>query len=82
MVFIDKWLVGDEKIVWFTWLFYIAAAIGAWKLVWFILTPFLTCLKQCCRCKQDLKEKYGRADNSAYAVVTGGSDGIGLELCH
>ena len=82
MVFIDKWLVGDEKIVWFAWLFYIAVAIGTWKLVWFILTPILMCLKPCCRPKQDLLGKYGRADKSAYAVVTGGSDGIGLELCH
>ena len=32
--------------------------------------------------RQNLNQKYGRIDNSAYAVVTGGSDGIGLELCH
>jgi short-subunit dehydrogenase len=32
--------------------------------------------------RQDLNRKYGRIDNSAYAVVTGGSDGIGLEMCH
>ena len=32
--------------------------------------------------RQNLNKKYGRMDNSAYAVVTGGSDGIGLELCH
>ena len=31
---------------------------------------------------QDLNQKYGRPDRSAYAVVTGGSDGIGLEMCH
>ena len=32
--------------------------------------------------RQNLNQKYGRIDNSAYAVVTGGSDGIGLEMCH
>ena len=29
-----------------------------------------------------MMKKYGREDKSAYAVVTGGSDGIGLEMCH
>ena len=82
MVFFEKWLFGDDKITWFVWLFYLAALIGAWKLIKFILSPFLTCFSHWCKRPQDLKKKYGRPDNSAYAVVTGGSDGIGLELCN
>ena len=78
--FIDNLIAGDDKVVWFTWLFYIAVVLGAWKIFCWILTPLLTCLKHCCRCRQNLIGKYGR--EGAYAVVTGGSDGIGLELCH
>ena len=28
-----------------------------------------------------MRQKYGREDGSTYAVVTGGSEGLGLELC-
>ena len=81
-MFLDKWIVGDDKIIGFSWVFLIAVVIGAWKILWWILMPMLLCLGHCCRCKQNLKARYGREDNSAYAVVTGGSDGIGLELCN
>jgi hypothetical protein len=30
---------------------------------------------------KDLLAKYGSADKKPYAVVTGGSDGIGLAMC-
>ena len=33
-----------------------------------------------CRCKQDLYKKYGDRNGQSWAVVTGGSDGIGLEM--
>ena len=82
MAFFDKWLVGDEKITWVVLLVYFTAFIGAWKMFWCILTPFLTCARNKCVCPQDLRRKYGRRDNASYAVVTGGSDGIGLELCN
>ena len=82
MTFVDKWLVGDERKEWFVWFFYFALLIGTWKILWWILTPLMICCKHKCRGRQDLRKKYGRIDNSAYAVVTGGSDGIGLELCH
>ena len=81
---IDEWISGDEdeKIVWFAWLSYFIFLIGLWKLLACILNPFLICCNHCVKCKQNLNGKYGRPDKSAYAVVTGGSDGIGLELCH
>ena len=31
---------------------------------------------------QNLLEKYGVPGKKTYAVITGGSDGIGLEMCH
>ena len=81
-MFFDKWLVGEERVTAFAWLVYICLVIGLLKLLIWILTPLCICLRHCCRCKQNLNAKYGRADNSAYAVVTGGSDGIGFELCN
>ena len=44
------------------------------KLVKFINRQFIR------RLNQDLYEKYG--SKGAWAVVTGGSDGIGLCMCH
>ena len=49
MAFIDNWLVGDEKKVWFIWLFYIAAAIGLWKLLYCIFNPILICCGAKCK---------------------------------
>jgi len=37
-------------------------------------------LRGCCKSKTHMYEKYGRA--GSWALVTGGSDGIGLEMCH
>jgi hypothetical protein len=34
----------------------------------------------CCKSKTHMYEKFGRA--GSWALVTGGSDGIGLEMCH
>lgn len=34
------------------------------------------------RWDQDLLAKYGKKDGSTYALVTGGSDGIGLQICN
>ena len=34
----------------------------------------------CCKSKTHVFDKYGR--NGSWALVTGGSDGIGLEMCH
>ena len=81
----NEMIAGDDKILWLSWLVFISVIIGAWKVLWFILTPILACFRHWCRCRQDLRRKYGRTglrEKEAYAVVTGGSDGIGLELCH
>ena len=81
---VDKWLAGDEdeKIVWFAWICYFVFLLGLWKLLACILNPFFICCANCTKYRQNLNGKYGRPNNSAYAVVTGGSDGIGLELCN
>lgn len=58
--------------------------IGAYKLLMFTLRQIYACMTYCCRTKQDLLRKYGgnaSADGS-YAVVTGGSEGLGLEMCN
>ena len=51
MAFIDKYLVGDEKIVWFAWLCYFALFIGFWKIFWCILSPILLCCGAKCKFK-------------------------------
>lgn len=64
-----------------------AVIVGAWKLVFFLIGVLQFLNRHCCRCKQnDLFKRYGRAgirDQDAgqpcYALVTGGSDGIGLK---
>ena len=83
-MFFDKWLVGPERKIWFILIFYFALFVGALKILFgWILPLMLSCLTHCCcRGRQNLKKKYGREDGSTYAVVTGGSDGIGLELCN
>ena len=83
MTFVDPYLTGDDKSTWLVWLIYLAILIGIYKIACWILSPLFACAKHfCCRCRQDLNAKYGRRDRSSWAVVTGGSDGIGLEMCH
>ena len=36
--------------------------------------------RHCCRSGHDLRKRYGQEDS--YVVVTGGTEGIGLEICH
>lgn len=67
-----------------------AVVVGAWKLVFFLIGVLQFLNRHCCRCKQnDLFKRYGRTirrnqdtGQPCYALVTGGSDGIGLELCN
>jgi len=56
-------------------------AIGAIKLLIFIIGSCCGCGEYCCRGRQNLKAKYGRENGESYAVVTGGTEGLGLELC-
>ncbi len=58
---------------------WIIFSIGA--LIFLIYTiKLLMFIVMNCRCKQDLLQKYGTS--KTFAIVTGGSDGIGLALCH
>lgn len=75
-------ITGEDKQWWAVILFWIIFVVGVWNILMCILSPMVKCSKHCCRYRQRLNDKYGRKDNSAYAVVTGGSDGIGLELCN
>ena len=79
----EEQIAGEDKNLLLTILFYFFAIIGLIWIMVCILKPLITCCKYKCVCgRQDLNRKYGREDKSAYAVVTGGSDGIGLEMCH
>ena len=82
MAFPDKYLFGDDRPTWLIWLVYLTVLIGLLYLVYWVYKPLTVCCKHKCRGKQNLMHKYGRIGGSSYAVVTGGSDGIGLELCH
>ena len=76
-------IAGEDKNWPLTILFYFLAIFGAYLVLKCMLSPFFTCCKYKCVRRQDLFKKYGRSDaKTAYAVVTGGSDGIGLEMCH
>ena len=71
---IDAIIAGEDS--WQKWVLYLVFLIGVFKIV----SPIIWLISTCCtRRKQDLRKKYGR--EGAYALVTGGSDGIGLELC-
>ena len=79
----EKLIAGDEKNWPLTILLYFFVAIALISILLCILKPFFLCCKYKCVCgRPNLNRKYGREDKSAYAVVTGGSDGIGLALCH
>ena len=56
--------------------------IGSYVLLRFLVRNLVACCRLCCRGRQDnLLSKYGRQDGSTFAVVTGGSEGLGLALC-
>lgn len=64
----------------------IATFIGLWEIFKFTLSWLWYLWKCLARGRQDLYRKYAkaRADSTkpSFAVVTGGSDGIGLGMCH
>ena len=67
----------DKKNIWFIIFLHISLCVGALQVIVWIYNI----LFYCCRFRQNLWAKYG-GRKEAYAVVTGGSDGIGLELCN
>ena len=73
---------GDDKNMPFTVCMYVAAGIGALFILIWLYKAVALVLQFTCRCRQNLMRKYGSPDGNSWAVVTGGSNGIGLELCH
>jgi hypothetical protein len=55
---------------------------GVVFLGYYAIVFMLFIFERCCRKNQNLLQKYGTPGKKTYAVVTGGSDGIGLEICH
>ena len=65
-------------------IFVIAWSIGIWKILWFLIGRCQWTGKHCCRGMCQKKNRtftnYG-VKGQSWAVVTGGSDGIGLAMC-
>ena len=80
MIFEDI-LCGQNSNVHFERFVWTVSIIGSLWLLNFTIQFLHNIMIYCCRSKQDLYKKYGRQDGSSWAIVTGGSDGIGLELC-
>jgi hypothetical protein len=72
-----KELVFDSRFVYFS---YFILVLGLLKLLQGILWLATFVNKQFLRGKISLYGKYG--GEGAWVVVTGGSDGMGLEMCH
>ena len=66
--------------IWLDILIYLTAIIGAIKILSFLISLLSFLNRQCLRRQQDLYRKYGNGRDS-WAVVTGGSDGIGEQYC-
>ena len=81
MIFGDL-LCGQNSNEHFQRFIWTVSIIGSLWLLNFTITFFYNIMIYCCRCKQNLYKKYGSQEGSSWAVVTGGSDGIGLELCN
>ena len=78
----DDITCGEEASKWWRAVVFTALAYLAWRLLkalWVILKFNAFC---CCRRRQNLYAKYGKEGSGSWAVVTGGSDGIGLECCN
>ena len=76
---IDKILLSEDN--WpLKWMVYFFAIVGLIRFKVFICRLLGFLFRHCCRCRQNLLRKYSDKGNpkSTWAVVTGGSDGIGL----
>ena len=79
---VEDLLCGDNASGWFHAFSILVVVIGLYVLLRFVIRNLYACATLCCcRCKQDLRKKYAKEGEESYAVVTGGSEGIGLELC-
>ena len=65
------------------WFCYLLALVGFFRFLMLVYRVLCFTLRHCCRCRSNLLKKYSEKGNpkSTWAVVTGGSDGIGLEFC-
>ena len=70
----------EEKVPLLSLCMILAAIYAIWKLFWKFSRLSQFVCRHCCRKPLDLLAKYGSEES--YVVVTGGSDGIGLEICH
>ena len=52
-------LCGDDAEAWFQGLVIFFVIIGIWKTLLFILRHMVNCFRFCCKCKQNLHQKYG-----------------------
>lgn len=69
----------EDKVPYLSLCMTIATLYASWKLAWKLIR-LCSFAKRHCRRPLNLKERYGGEDS--YVVVTGGSDGVGLEICH
>ena len=76
---LDYYLIGKGKLLGspITYLLYIVSIIGFFFIIQFLMGAFSFINRQCLRKQKNFKQEYGGKDS--WAVITGGSDGIGLE---
>ena len=80
---IQSLLFGESANGWAQAFFYTTAFLGAFKILQWTYT-FLkffknNALRPCC-CRPNFMLKYGGTQGQTWALITGGSDGIGLEI--
>lgn len=62
--------------------FTFAAMYGFFRVAMFSKKFCAFIWRHCLRPSRDLYAKYGSKTKKSWAVVTGGSDGYGLDICH
>ena len=75
LIFSEHWYIR--------WIFIVCIVIGLLRLKVFIFKAIGFTFRHCCRCRQNLLKKYHdkQSQRETWALVTGGSDGIGYEFC-
>ena len=67
------------------WFSISALVYFAWRVLCVLMGWMRFCGKHCCRAKMQAKNRMANLYNKggdSWAVVSGGSDGIGLAMCH
>ena len=73
-------LFDPDRSDWQVGLIWTIFLVGSFVVLRFIIVQIMACCSYC-RGRQNLLAKYGKEDGSTYALVTGASEGLGLELC-